>query len=317
MIICKIENILKISREIKIGTLAIVTIILFIYGVSFLKGKNLFNNQNTFYTLFDYNALTVSAPVTIKGNKIGKISDIKYDYSTGKTKVFFTVKKDFKFSKNSTVRMYELGLMGGNAIAIIPVKNGNIAKNGDFLKSEVEQGLVTSLSKNFSGLSIGLDGTIKHADSLMINLNSLVNDTSEKGLKSAIAELNTTLKSFKGLSYSLNSFINKDESKLNQVLKKLTKTLDNFEKVSNNLAKADLSKTVGNLDATLVGLTAILKKLDHKDGTIGKLLNDDKLYTNLEGATKELEELLKDIKLHPKRYFRILSRKEIPYKKEQ
>ncbi len=308
---------MKITREIKTASLVIAAIALFIFGFNFLKGKDIFSKTTTFYTNFDYNALTSASPVTVKGNKVGRIESIKYDFETGKTRVAFTVNEDFKFSKNSTVRLYEMGLMGGNALAIIDPKDGQLAKDGDVLKSEVETGLVSSLSKNFSGLSTNLDGTLKSADSLMINLNSLVTDKSDKGLKAAIAELNATMKSFKNLSYSLNAFINKDESKLNQTLTNLNRSLDNFSKISGDLAKSDLNKTVSNLDETLISLTTILKKLDNKNGTVGKLLNDDKLYNNLEGATKELEALLKDIKLHPKRYFRILSKKEIPYKKEQ
>jgi len=308
---------LKISREIKTAILVIAAIALFIFGFNFLKGKDIFSKTATYYAVFDYNALTTSAPVTVKGNKIGRIVAIKYDFETGKTRVEFAVDQQFKFSKNSIVRLYELGLMGGNALAIIDAQDGQYAQDGDVLKSEVEKGLVDNLSKNFSGLSSNLDGTLKSADSLMINLNSLVTDKSDKGLKAAIAELNATMKSFKGLSYSLNSFINKDQSKLNTTLTKLGTTLDNFNKISGDLAKADLNKTVANLDETLVSLTAVINKLDNKEGTVGKLLNDDKLYNNLEGATKELEELLQDIKLHPKRYFRILSKKEIPYQKEQ
>lgn len=295
----------------------LLAITLFVFGFNYLKGKNLFSAENKFYTEFDYNALSTATPVTVKGNKIGKVQEIIYDFNTGKTRIEFTVDENFKFSKNSVIRLFELGLMGGNALAIIDSKDGTLAVSGDTLKSEVEEGLVKSLSKNFSGLSSGLDGTLKSADSLMLNLNNLVSDDSDKGLKSAIAELNATMKSFKGLSYSLTSFINKDQSKLNQTLTNLNRTLDNFNKISGDLAKSDLNKTVSNLDETLLSLSNVLKKLDNKDGTVGKLLNDDQLYNNLEGATKELEELLKDIKLHPKRYFRVLSKKEIPYKKEQ
>ncbi|MDB2462965.1 MCE family protein, partial [Algibacter sp.] len=57
----------------------------------------------------------------------------------------------------------------------------------------------------------------------------------------------------------------------------------------------------------------ILANLEQGEGTMGKLLKDDELYNNLEGATSELESLLKDFKLHPNRYTRILSKKEIPY----
>ncbi len=306
---------MKISREIKTAILVLGSIALFIFGFSYLKGKDLFSNDNVFYTEFNYNALAPSAPVTIKGNRVGKVEAITYDFETGKTRVSFSVDSRFKFSKNSTIRLYELGIMGGNAITIIPANDNDYAQKHDVLKSEVEHGLVTSLSKNFSGLSTGLDATLKNADSLLHNLNTLVEDDSEKGLKNAIAELNATMKSFKSLSYSLNKMMTDDASKLNTMLSNFSKTAETFKKLGDTLDKANLGETVAGLDKTLNNLNNVLASIDSGKGTMGKLMKDEKLYNNFEAAAKELEELLQDIKLHPKRYFRVLSRKEIPYSK--
>ena len=304
---------MKISKEIKTAILVIGSIALFIFGFSYLKGKDLLGNTAVFYTEFDYNALSPSAPVTIRGNKVGKIETITYDFETGKTRVAFSVDEQFKFSKNSVVRMYELGVMGGNAITIIPANDTEYAQPNEVLKSEVEHGLVTSLSKNFSGLSSGLDTTLKKADTLLVSLNNLVEDDSEKGLKNAIAELNTTMKSFKNLSYSLNKMMTDDASKLNSMLTSFSQTAESFKKIGDTLDKANLGETVAGLDKTLNNLNGVLASIESGEGTIGKLMKDEKLYNNFEAAAKELEELLQDIKLHPKRYFRILSKKEIPY----
>ncbi len=293
------------------------SIALFIFGFSYLKGKDLFSTDNTFYTEFDYNALTPSAPVTIKGNRVGKVEKITYDFETGKTRVAFSVDNRFKFSKNSTIRMYELGIMGGNAITIIPAHDAEYAENEAFLKSEVEEGLVKSLSSNFSGLSSGLDETLKKADTLLVNLNGLVDDDSEKGLKNAIAELNSTMKSFKNLSYTLNGMLKNDTSKLNTMLANFSQTATSFKKLGDSLEQANIGKTVANLDATLTNLNKVLLGIEQGKGTMGKLMKDEKLYENFESASKELEELLQDIKLHPKRYFRILSKKEIPYQQPE
>jgi phospholipid/cholesterol/gamma-HCH transport system substrate-binding protein len=306
---------LKISKEIKTAILVLGSIALFIFGFSYLKGKDLFSKDNVFYTEFNYNALSPSAPVTIKGNKVGKVEAITYDYETGKTRVSFSVDEQFKFSKNSIVRLYELGIMGGNAITIIPANDKEYAQKNDFLKSEVEHGLVTSLTKNFSGLSTGLDATLKKADTLLSGLNSLVEDDSEKGLKNAIAELNATMKSFKNLSYSLNKMMTDDASKLNSMLSSFSQTAESFKKLGDTLDKANLGETVAGLDKTLNNLNGVLSSIESGEGTMGKLMKDEKLYNNFEAAAKELEELLQDIKLHPKRYFRVLSKKEIPYSK--
>ncbi|HEY5687501.1 MAG TPA: MlaD family protein [Yeosuana sp.] len=304
---------MKITKEIKTAILVLLGIFLFIFGYNYLKGQNLFEPKNIYYTEFDYNALSSSSVVTVKGNQVGKIQDIIYDYKTGKTRIAFSVNEQLKFSVNSKVRLYETGLMGGNAIAIIISNDGELAKPGDVLESEIQVGLITSLSKNFSGLSTDLNATLKSTDTLLTNINKIVIDESDAGLKRTIAELNATLKSFKNLANSLNSVVSEND-------KNITSILDNFKTTSNDLAvmtselkEANVGNTVESLNATLTNVNNLLTNLNNGEGSMGKLLKDEALYQNLEGATKEMEALLKDIKLHPKRYFRVLSKKEIPY----
>ena len=304
---------MKISKEVKTGILVILGIILFIFGFNYLKGQNLFDSNHVYYTEFDYNALTPSSLVTVKGNSVGKIQDIAYDFKTGKTRVSFFVNEELKFSKNSIVRLYETSLMGGNAIAIILADDGDIAKPGDVLKSEVEVGLVSSLSKNFSGISGELNSTLKATDTLFSSLNVLVNDNSEAGLKSTIKELNETLKSFKATSNKVNSVLNENDENIAGILEKFKTSADGLAALTSELKNANIGTTIETLNKTLNDLNDILAAIKKGEGSMGKLLKDEGLYNNLEGATKEMEALLKDIKLHPKRYFRILSKKEIPY----
>lgn len=292
--------------------MVVLGIALFVFGFNFLKGKNLFESTDVYYTYFDYNALTTASPVTVKGNSVGKIQSISYDYETGKTKVAFTVNAQFQFSKNSVVRMYETGLMGGNGLAIVQ-KEGELAKPGDVLPSEVEYGLVTNLSKNFSGLSTDLNLTLRSTDSLINSLNKVVNDDSEKGLKRTIEELNATLKSFKNTSNSVNSLIAKNDQNITAMLENFKTTSQNLNALVAELSNANMGTTVASLNKTLDNLNSVLASVESGEGSIGKLLKDEGLYNNLESATKEMDALLRDIKLHPKRYFRILSKKEIPY----
>lgn len=308
---------MKVTREVKTAVLVISGIVLFIYLFNYLKGENLFDSNITYYTRFDYNALDTSSPITIKGNTVGKITRISYDFDSGKTLVELSVKKELRFSKNSIVRLYELGIMGGNALAIIPAVDGEMAQKGDFLESEVEPGLVRSLTKNFSGLSSNLDTTLKSADTLLVNLNRVVNDDSENGLKAVIAELNATLKGYKNLSYSVNTMISKNDENITVILENFKTISQDLTQLSAELKEANLGDTVAKLDTTLAGVNSLIAGLENGDGSMGKLLKDEALYNNLKGVSKEMEELLRDIKLHPKRYFRILSKKEIPYQEVQ
>lgn len=273
-----------------------------VFTINYLKGINILNKHNRYKTQFDYNALSSSSLVTIKGNKIGKIEEISYDDATGKTIVTIVVTEDVKFSTNSKIRMYETGLMGGNALAIVPMPGPELAEDGDFLESEIEEGLITSLTKNFSGISSNLGVTLKTADSLMTNFNTLIINENEDGLKAAIAELNKTIISFRSVSNAMSALVVKNDASL-------TSAISNFDTLSGNLAEittefkqVEISKTFASLDNTLQEVNDLLASVKDGKGSLGKMLNDDQLYTNLEMASLQLEQLLQDVKLNPKRY---------------
>ncbi|WP_223034536.1 MlaD family protein [Hanstruepera marina] len=296
---------MKISNEVKTAILVILGIVFLIYGINYLKGIDLLDSNSTFYTEFDYNALTEASPVTIKGNTVGKIKEIKYDFNTGKTRVSFTVDNKLKFSKNSKIRLYETSLMGGNGLAIIPANDNELAKSGDVLESEVETGLVNSLTNNFSGLSTGLDTTLKSADSLLLNLNSLVEDESENGLKQAIAELNKTLISFRSMSNSVNNLVAKNQEGLTAVINNFDSISADLASLSKDLKEVEISKTINDLDQALLSFNGLLEDLENGEGSLGLLLKDEKLYNNLEVASHQLKELLQDFKLNPSRYVKV------------
>ncbi|MDO1500642.1 MlaD family protein [Winogradskyella maritima] len=304
---------MKLSREIKTAILVIAGVLLLVFMFNFLKGRNLFKDERNFFTEFDYNALSSSSPVTIKGNNVGKVEDIKYDFETGKTRVSFSVDPRLEFSKTSKIRLYETGIMGGNALAIIDSYEGEVAKAGDFIESEIQPGLVSSLKENFTGLSTNLDKTLRSADTLMISLNSLLNDDTEAGLKTTISELNKTLTSFRSLSFSIQDVVKQNDSKVASILENFDAASKDLTSITDGLKDVKIDETVARLDKTLDNVNSLMNDFKNGDGSMSKLLNDDKLYNNLEGASKELELLLLDIKLHPARYRRILSKREIPY----
>lgn len=293
---------MKISREVKTAILVISGIVLMIFLFNYLKGINLLDDNAEYHTTFDYNALNTSSPVTIKGNNVGKITNIEYDYETGKTKVTISIDNELKFSTNSKIRLYETGLMGGNALAIVPEPGPETAESGDFLESEVEPGLIRSLTQNFSGLSSNLGNTMQSADTLLINLNKLVTDDSEEGLKRTIAELNTTIASFNRLSNNINSLVSKNDEQLTAAIKNFNDVTADLAVLSEDLKDVKLSESVAKLENTMENINTLIADVKNGNGTLGKLMTDDKLYNNLEGASKQLEQLLQDFKLNPKRY---------------
>ena len=307
---------MKITREVKTAILVISGILLFIYLFNFLKGTDILDSSRTFYTIYDnVEGLEPSTPVTINGLNVGKVQEIGFtDDGTGRLLVKLNVDEDFEFSKNSKAQLYEAGLIGGKAVAIIPAfDNAEKAVKGDYLEGTVKAGLSELVNKRLTPLQEKLETTIVSADSLLLNINSVFDDRTKANLRNSIAELNSTISSFKTTSSSLNELVVKNQDNLESTLKNIENISNNLSAITDSIVKSDVVQTIENLENTISNFNAILVKIESGEGSMGKLMKEEGLYNNLEGATKEMEELLRDIKLHPKRYFRILSKKEIPY----
>ena len=308
---------MKISKEVKTGILAVVAIFLFIYGYSFLKGSNIFDSSRTFYVTYqNVEGLETSAPVTINGLTVGKVQTIDFVDSKGELLVTFTVEKDFKFSKNSTVRIYSSSLIGGKQIAIIPDSESKvIAKSGDTLHGEIEKGMLEAMTGGLKPLEQKVLTTLANLDSLVLNLNNVLDDPTRENLRQSVSNLNQTLVSFKNSSYKLNSMLDVNKDKISSTMDNLEVTSENFSKFSDSLSKIETGKIVKDLETITSRFDAVLEGLEKGEGSMGKLLKDDKLYNNLEGASRQLEQLLQDMKLNPKRYvhFSVFGKKAKDY----
>ncbi len=310
---------MKISKEVKTGILVLLGIILFIFGFNYLKGQNLLDSSRVFYTTYNnVEGLVPSTPVTINGLSVGRVVDVGFiGDGSGKLKIKLLVDSEFEFSKNSKAELYETGLIGGKAIAIVPAFDGaENAKDKDVLQGTKKAGLTDLVNQRLAPLQEKIEIMMVGADSLLTNLNDVFDDKTKANLRASIAGLSSTIESFKGTSNSLNQLMKNNEVKIGAVLTNAEKVSNDLTKITGSLSESDLGQTVKNLESTLKNFDNILANLEKGEGSMGKLLKDDALYINLEGATKELESLLKDVKLHPNRYTRILSKKEIPYKEE-
>ncbi|MBS9773537.1 MAG: MCE family protein [Tenacibaculum sp.] len=311
------------SKEFKTGIVAIIVIAIGIWGYNFLKGKDLFGpSPRFFYVEYEnINGLNGASIVTINGLQVGKVDKISFNAEEGKKGkllVRLRLTDDLEFSKNSVAKIYPAGLMGGQNIGIIPNYEGEIAVSGDYLRGDVESDMFSSVGEKLNPIQSKIENVLVGADSLFLGLNKVLDKKSRRSLNSSIVNLEKTIFDVQKTLKSVNLLLNDSKANLKVTLSNAKKITDDFSNISDDLAKANLGETVKKLENTLENVNSLLSETKNGKGTLGKLITDEKMYTNLTNASKELEELLREMKLNPKRFvhFSLFGKKAKPYNQE-
>lgn len=308
---------MKITKEIKVAVLVILSIILFYWGFAFLKGKNLFDTSTKLYAIYDNVAgLVESAPVTLNGLNIGKVNAIEM-LPDGKMNVELVITNEqIKIAKSSEAQIMDSGLIGGREIAIINnFSDTNYIQSGDRLKTSNKLGLTAELANQIGPVKDKVEVLLENANKLIENLNATLDVSTQQKLKASIASFEKTMSEFSQISKSANDILSENKSKLNTTLSNFEKTSGNLNSMTTSLEKANLGATVKKLEATLTNVNGIMANLEQGKGSMGKLLNDESMYTNLTKTSKELELLLQDLRLNPTRYVNVsvFGKKNKPY----
>ena len=310
---------MNFSREVKTAILIISCILIFIFGFSYLKGTSLVNSEKLVHALYqDVEGLVVGANITVSGLNVGKVKDIDFDDNFEKIKVTFSLREDLTFSNQSVAQLYEAGLIGGKAIAILPkYDSASVVKNDDILPSEIKPGLTELVNQQIAPLQDKIEGLLTSADSLFAGVSNVMNYKTQNNLKDALEGISETIANINDLSSSMNRIVNTNEHILNSTLNNLNEASGNISKLTDSLNQMPLTATVKNFEVASGQLKSIIDRLEAGEGSAGMLIKDKTLYENLVNSSEALDLLLTDLKEHPKKYvhFSIFGRKETTNKK--
>ena len=309
---------MKTSKEIKTAVLVLSGILLFIFIFNYLKGENLLSSSRKITAIYsNVEGLAISSAVTINGHKVGKVQDIRFtDDKSGMLEVSMLIDSDFNFSKNSIAELYELGLIGGKAISIIPAFDGSAnTVSGDVLKSKIKPGLTELVNQRLTPLQEKIESVMVSADLLLNNVNSIFDEKTKSDIKGSISQLEQTISSFEKTSNSLQNLLETNKNAINNSIGNISDISDDLSIVTDKLSKSDFEQTINELKFSLNNFNSLLSGLDSGEGSLGKLFNDEGLYNNLEASLGQLESLLEDMKLNPKRYvhFSLFGKKNKQY----
>ena len=291
----------------------LTSIILFIFGFNYLKGTSLIDRQKTLYAVYDeVDGLLVGANVMINGLSIGNVTELEFLKNSTKILVTLKVKDELNFSSKSTASIYETGVLGGLAISIEPLfDRESIVQTGDTLRSSVRPGLTELINRQIEPLSRQLQSTITSVDSIFSGASSVLNKQTQLNIKESIEVLTSAINSINNSAYII-------EGTLTEKNDKISKTIDNIESISDNLSKVTkelnefgLSNVLVDLKESTEGINSVIQNLNSDSSSLGKLINKDELYENLNSSILSLNNLIDDINENPKKYvhFSIFGRK--------
>ena len=322
----------KISSEVKIGIVALAALAVMVWGINFLKGKNILSSPTHYYSVYDnVDGMDIAAPVRINGLTVGKVVEVNFHPdNSGRILVKFDLSKEFAIPKNSIARIYNSDLMGTKALQL-SLGNGIIyASSGDTLVSDVEAGLKDEVNKQVLPLKNKAEDLISSIDSVMTVITTVLDKDARTSLTNSLVSLNRTFSTMEVAMVRLDSMIYKNDYRVSNIManvesittnlhnnnESLGNIIKNFEAITDSLAKSQIKTTIKNLDASLYQFEKIMTKVNNGEGSIGLLINDKSLYNNLSSASNQLDQLIADMKEHPKRYvsFSLLGGRKTSFK---
>lgn len=310
---------MKISNETKIGVLTALALTLLILGFNFLKGKTFFGNKKTINAEFtNIQGLVNSNPVIINGMQVGSVYSIENAKDMKSIFVEMNLTKEVNIPKNS-VALIRTNPLGTPSIEIKLGDATEYLKNSDSIRTAPSESFINAAVQKLDPVLNEVETTVKHLDSLLVSVNNIVDPLAKNNIQAILANLNQVTYSLTASTASLQKLLNTQTGALAQTLDnlnaitgnfannsgKVNHIMDNLDKTTTRFAELNVKETMDTLNATIASLKSAMANLNNKNGTVGMLLNDPRLYNNLASTANKLNLLLDDIKTHPKRYVSI------------
>lgn len=303
---------MKITNETKIGALTAVAITILILGYSFLKGNDVFSGSNKFYAIYrSVEGLTLSKPILVNGFQIGRVSKMELQ-PDGRTIVQFKVDKKYNVPDNTLAKLQSTDLLGGKAIVFELGNSPKPAEDQDTLRADIQGSLAESLQP----IQKKAEVLITKVDSALASINHIMNPRFQANVDRSFASIANSLQTLEGTTKKIDALVGAQTSHINGIMTnaeavstnlktstaKLNGISSNFERFSNDLANSNIKGTLDNANKATADLSATMAKINSNNGSLGLLMNDTKMYDNLNSASANLNNLFIDIKAHPSRY---------------
>jgi phospholipid/cholesterol/gamma-HCH transport system substrate-binding protein len=296
----------KFAKEIQIGVVAIVGIVVLYLGLQFLKGLTMFSSDNKYYVKFDnISGLTASSPIYANGFKVGVVESIAYDFNSQNHIVAVVgLNKEMRLPKESRAEIVS-DLLGNIKLELVLGPNPtDLVAPGDTILGGVHAGVMSMAS----GVVPQIQAMLPKLDSILTSVNMLLADPA---LKNSLHHIDDITGNLTKTTNELNMLTSSLNQQMPSMLKNADGMLANANEFTHHLNELDLAATMAKVNNTLQNVEQMTAKLNSNEGTLGLLMRDPELYNNLNSTMMHADSLVIDLKQNPKRYvhFSVFGRK--------
>jgi len=278
-----------------------------VQGFSYLKSNSLLGKSTTLYAVYDHvGGLQPGTAVSLNGYSIGTIDDITFLDESGKLLVSFTLTTNLPIPVDSKAELYDTSVLGGKGLQIVlgTPDMANV-QDKDTLITSVKIGMTDRITELMEPLEAKVNSAIVETDLLMRNLNQLLDSDSQALLRETLKNLSDTSSSLKVIAENVSENLTANEQALGTILENTAALTSNLSDVSKTLNEADLQGLFADLDSSVSNTKELLESIKNGDGAVGQLFTNEQLYISLRENLNQLEWLLQDLRLNPKRYLSV------------
>lgn len=300
---------MKISIEAKVGLIGIATLVILIWGINYLKGRNILKSTYTLHAFYeDSGGLENSAPVLMNGIKIGYIEAIDLQPEAPQpVALTLHIEKAYPLRLGSSAVLFSADLLGSKAIRIDPSSNEAYLSDNDTILSAHEGDLFSSLGDQVGPLMQQIGQLATSLDTLATKMNELLSSEATQNTLEHVSDITDLLKtSLKpgGSLYESFSNLESFSTVLVEQEEDIASITSHLNSVSEALDSAEIDKLSQELMATTGQFKLLLEQVNSGQGTAGKLIYSDTLYYHLENLVSDLDSLILDLNENPQDYVR-------------
>ena len=301
---------MKISKEARVGIIGIVTIAVLIWGINYLKGRNIFSSTYTLYTFYsESGGLESSSPVLVNGIKVGYIDDLQLRTTESPAiKAILSIEKKYTLGEGSRAELISADLMGSKVIRIVPSDNQLLLQDQDTIDGWLEPDMISSLQSALFPILEKTNTLATSLDSLSRQMNKVLSQDALSQIIENLAELTYSLKKSLASGGSLNESLRNLESftgVLEEEKDEMASLITNLNSMSESLNRAGLDSLSIEMTSVFSQLDILIGQINSGQGSAGKLVYSDSLYQNVNVLVADLDSLVKDLKENPNDYVQV------------